>query len=52
LDAYTLPVTRDDVANTFVESFVSPNPVIAVLSIGLTPRFSLLLVAKSRNSNY
>jgi hypothetical protein len=37
LDAYTLPVTRDDVANTFVESFVSPNPVIAVLSIGLTP---------------
>ena len=36
-DAYTYPVTRDDVENWFEASFISPNPVIALSLIGLTP---------------
>ena len=35
--AYTFPVTRDDVEKVFEGSIVNPNPVMAVLSIGLTP---------------
>lgn len=35
--AYTFPVTRDDVANVPEESSTNPNPVMAVLAIGLAP---------------
>ncbi len=43
--AYTFPVTRDDVANVPDESSISPNPVMAVLAIGLTPMFPTIEVA-------
>ena len=35
--AYTLPVTKDDVANWLEASMINPKPVMAVLAIGLTP---------------
>jgi hypothetical protein len=37
-------VTKDDVANWLEESLVNPNPVIAVLAIGLTPIFPTIEV--------
>ena len=36
-EAYTFPVTRDDVENVFVTFMINPNPVIDVAAIGLTP---------------
>ncbi len=44
MDAYTFPVTNADVENTFVESATNPNPVMAVVVIGLTPIFPVILV--------
>jgi len=45
LAAYTFPVTRLEVENWPEESRINPNPVMAVLEIGLTPRFPMIEVA-------
>ena len=42
--AKTLPVTRDDLENRPELSSTNPNPVMAVLAIGLTPIFPTIAV--------
>jgi hypothetical protein len=42
--AYILPVTLDDVENTFVASAVKLNPDIKLAAAGLNPRFPVILV--------
>jgi hypothetical protein len=42
LAAYTFPLTCEDVENTFVESMINANPVMAVSAMGLTPMFPVM----------
>jgi hypothetical protein len=42
LAAYTFPLTCEDVENTFVESMINANPVMAVSVMGLTPMFPVM----------
>ena len=48
--ANTWPVTWGEVENTFVESAVNPNPVMAVAVTGLTPMFPVMADVGCRNT--